>query len=467
MNSITKRWAKGNLLLTVIILLLAEGLFAFYTTRSYIDSTRRAMLSRLDNISGQLSVAEDVTPQARAAALRKMVNEFSESGKFELMLINRYGTVVAGNSTRAIEKEDMPDVGVAIDSHNGLGEYRGNNAQGEQIFAISTLVPYATTNIAVIRLVVSMSLINNAVTSNIFISFIVIIIIFIFSLLTGLFFVNSIVIPIANIEKTATEIAAGDFSVRIENSYNDEIGRLCDTINNMAINLSQAERLKNDFISSVSHELRTPLTSIKGWVETLERISSKNDIAIGKALNIIGNETDRLSQMVEELLDFSRIQNKGLSLNFERIDLVAELSDAVLMVSIRAQNEEISIDYDEPQCVAVVFADKNRLRQVFLNILDNAIKYSPPKNSVNVGLTVNDNEAIVTIKDSGCGITQTDLPHVKERFYKGINSKKGSGIGLAVAGEIIGAHSGKLTIDSVATKGTTVTIIVPVGAVKM
>ena len=130
--------------------------------------------------------------------------------------------------------------------------------------------------------------------------------------LTGFYFINSIVKPVQQISATAAKFAKGDFSLRIKNDSGDEIGDLCTAINHMADELSSADTMKNEFISSVSHELRTPLTAIKGWAETIN--NERDPVITGKGIRVITNETERLSRMVEELLDFSRMQSGHFTL---------------------------------------------------------------------------------------------------------------------------------------------------------
>ena len=228
----------------------------------------------------------------------------------------------------------------------------------------------------------------------------------------------------------------------------------------MALELQENEKMKNDFISSVSHELRTPLTAIKGWAETLMDDSVDRETT-KKGIGVIIKESDRLSGMVEELLDFSRLQSGRLKLSLTKIDLVAELSDAVLMFTERARQEGIALNYDEPMDILPIMGDSNRLRQVFVNILDNALKYSDAGDSVTVTVQHSENNAIITIRDTGIGIASEDLPKVKTRFYKANATRRGSGIGLAVADEIVSMHGGNLSLDSQEGEGTTVTISLP------
>lgn len=227
----------------------------------------------------------------------------------------------------------------------------------------------------------------------------------------------------------------------------------------MAEELGRSEQLKNEFISSVSHELRTPLTSIKGWMETLSRLPP-DDAHYQKGMEIITSETQRLYDMVEELLDFSRMQN-GVKLQCERLDLVAEVSDAALMIEARIAGQGLHLSYEEPELPLPVWADRNRLRQVFVNVLDNAVKYSPPDGTIFIDLLQDGESAFVEIRDQGRGITPEDLENVKQKFFKGKNSVRGSGIGLAVVDEIVRALDGEVNIASTVGVGTTVTIRLP------
>ena len=230
----------------------------------------------------------------------------------------------------------------------------------------------------------------------------------------------------------------------------------------MAEEIQASDKLKNDFISSVSHELRTPLTAIQGWAETMS--SAPSDLeTLKKGLGIIGNETSRLTSMVEELLVFSRIQSGRMILAMEKTDLVAELNEAVYMLRERATKESKHFVYEEPKKkMPAVLADKNRLRQVFINIIDNALKYTPEHGVIGIDVKKEDDMIKVIISDTGCGINEKDLPHIKEKFYKANNTVRGSGIGLAVADEIVTLHKGTLEIGSREDYGTIVTISIPV-----
>ena len=163
--------------------------------------------------------------------------------------------------------------------------------------------------------------------------------------------------------------------------------------------MSNSEQVKNDFISSVSHELRTPLTAIKGWAETLDDIDDQETIK--KGMRVISSESERLSSMVEELLDFSRIQNGRFNMLKANMDILAELGEAVLIYQEKARREGIEIIYNEPELLPFIHGDKNRLRQVFINIIDNAIKYSDAGGCVTIEAAKKGAYIEIIVSDTG------------------------------------------------------------------
>lgn len=458
-GSITKRWVKGNLLLIIVVLLIFEVAFVFYLRSSYYAGARTAIMSRINTLSGQLSATADDSDTERGLMLRRMAEDFSEKSKFEFMLLGRHGNIVATSSGVVPQYADeLGDFAKALASETGVGEYVGKGSMGEQIMAICWLVPNPAGGIVAVRLVTSLAFVDSQMSLMLLVSFGVVLLVVFFSVMSGTYFIRSIVLPLGKVEQTATRIAAGDFDARIESNADDEVGRLCETINNMAGELGKTEQLKNEFISSVSHELRTPLTSIKGWTETLAVMDDPKNENYRKGLAIIVSETDRLYNMVEELLDFSRLQNGGVKLQCELMDLVAEVGDAILMVEQRAKLEGIALTFNEPELPCPVWADRNRLRQIFINILDNALKYSSPGKTVKVTLTADKYLATVRVTDEGPGIRKQDLASVKQKFFKGQGSVRGSGIGLAVVEELVTMHGGSFDIESEWGKGTSAVV---------
>ena len=468
-SGITRRWLCGSLLMTVLLVLLVEGMFLYSCTRSYYNSVQQTMYRRFSSISGQLKMYTGDTAQkasaSRSVALRRMVEQFSDKDKYEFMLLDSYGSVIASSSgTDAEGILTSADFEQAQETGDGMGVAIYRTDSNEMVMAVCCLVPYAAEDVAAMRLVTSLTLVQNQLKNVFLISIVVVITILGFTVASGLYFVRSIVVPLGQVERTAASIARGELDVRlpVTDDARDEVDRLRGTINRMAEGLEETEKMKNEFISSVSHELRTPLTSIRGWVETLRTLDDPEDENYRKGLEIINNETARLYNMVEELLDFSRLQNGRLKMSCHPLDLVAELTDAVLFCEARIQREGLLLSYSEPEEMIPVYADPNRLRQVFINILDNAIKYSAPGGRITVKIWQGEYKAFIEIIDQGRGIPPEDLENVKTKFYKGSNSVRGSGIGLALVDSIMTALDGTLDLKSTLGRGTVVTLGLPI-----
>lgn len=396
------------------------------------------------------------------------IDSYSYKEKTTIWVIDSDGKVILSSSGFAIEKQDMPDYNQALAGTDGTGKFVGKIDSGEKVMAICSAIKNPDGDIAgAVRVMSSLEQIDNQIGSMVFLIFLAFVIIFAIIIFSNLFFIRSILIPIQEINETTKKISQGDYSVRIEKKYNDEIGDLCDSINSMAEEISTTDKMKNDFISTISHELRTPLTSIKGWGETLTFGADDSfDEVTRKGLEVIVKEAGRLEGFVEELLDFSRLQSGRMNLKLAKTDVFAELDETVFTFRERAMREGIEVKYSIPDVPAIANADANRLRQVFMNILDNALKYSrsPSKIFVKAQFTKLEGRDFISIAiaDQGCGISKEDLPHVKDKFYKANVSVRGSGIGLAVTNEIINLHQGTLEIDSEEGKGTLVTIYLPV-----
>lgn len=460
-SSITKRWVRGSLLFTLAVVLVAEGVFLFYTITGYYDNVEQVMRNHFSNINGQLT-STATTPEERKLRLFRAVEQFEAKSQFELMLVMANGTVATSSSgvTRAYA-ETPEDITEALKpGGTGSGRMVGTNEAGEKVMAMTVPTPYSSDAIVAMRLVTSLGLVDEAIYSIVMWSLILFAAIVLASVVSGLYFIRSIVYPLQKVEASASRIAEGDFDIRIDNDSKDEIGSLCVTINNMAQELGNTERMKNEFISSVSHELRTPLTSIKGWTDTVSQMDDCSDPNFRKGLNIIKGETERLYDMVEELLDFSRAQD-GLKLEPELLDLAAEVDEAVMLAGQRAASLGVALMYEAPELPVAVMADKNRVRQAMVNVLDNAIKYSFTGGQIDIEILQDEADAFVVVNDEGQGISAEDLENVKIKFYKGKGAVRGSGIGLAMVDEIMAAHGGDVDITSELGRGTQVTLRFP------
>ena len=457
-HSIATRWMVNTLLVVAILLIVANVCVYYFTRQYYYGSAESYVVSEANAAQMVLTRLYEDMAVNYSSEVREMIVNFDKKDRMELMSINKNGQVSLSSSGFSPDKTYyMPDYEAALESEDKTGVFLGFN-NGENILAVTKIIEKPSSNYQALRFVTSLSLIDAQLAGIMFACVMISVFVILVVVMTGLYFVKSICVPLVQISATAKKLATGDFSERIPVKTNDEIGQLSTSFNEMANELENSEQIKNDFISSVSHELRTPLTAIKGWAETLS--GGYEEETFTKGMKVINGETNRLEQMVEELLDFSRIQSGRFTMQMQTIDVIAELEDALLLYIDRAKKENITLSYNEPQFMCAVVGDKSRLRQVFINVIDNAFKYTEAGN-IDVLAEKNDSSVVISVADTGCGIAPEDLPKVKQKFYKANRTKRGSGIGLAVADEIIGMHGGMMEIESTLGVGTTVTIVLP------
>lgn len=284
------------------------------------------------------------------------------------------------------------------------------------------------------------------------------IIVVILSSFISLLIANSVSKPLKIISEGAEKMAEGNFNDKIPKFSDDEIGKLADTLNYMSEEILKNEKLKNEFIASVSHELRTPLTSIKGWSIVLKASEFDDEEEIKEGLDIIEQEVDRLTYLVEDLLDFSKLLSGNMTLNKENIDIAHLLKGICKQLTPRANNEGLNLIYEINEEIPMIVIDKNKMKQVFINIIDNAIKFTNSGGTIKISTIFSDGYLNVSIKDNGIGIAIEDLNKVREKFFKGKTSKSSNGIGLSVCDEIVNLHGGQLEIRSEINKGTEVIV---------
>ncbi|MBQ9673499.1 MAG: HAMP domain-containing histidine kinase [Ruminococcus sp.] len=466
-DSITKRWLLNILSVIVgIIVLVVLGLS--YVIRSYyVSAVEQAITVRCNELDNVFADANSETTTDFFSTAQAYIEDFPDKEQMEVQSVNSVGRVtVTSTGFLPEESEVMSDYQEALSADSGVAVLTGELSTGESIMS-GTKVIYSRdgTVLGAMRFVISMKDVNHAVIIYISVFGLIGVVIILGVYISGRFFIRSIVVPIKKMSETARKIAGGDFeTTQLTKRFDDEIGDLSDSINYMANELKQTEQLKNDFISRVSHELRTPLTAIKGWSETMLLAGDEIDrTTFRKGMNVILKESGRLTGLVEELLDISRIESGRMKLNLEKTDLIAELDEAVYMLKERSVKEKKHLMFDTPiECFPPVMGDRNRLRQVFLNIIDNALKYTAEGGNIIVQILNEESCITVHVSDTGCGIAPEDLPKVKEKFYKANQNVGGSGIGLAVADEIVQMHGGTLDIESGIGVGTTITIKIPV-----
>ena len=413
-----------SVILTIIILIVVS--LIFIVTYIFQNSVEQNLNTTSSELSLVFSGFQSDSSTSFTASARDYVENFDKKEEMEVLVINSSGRVVmTSTGFTPDDNEQIPDFNDALSNENGCAYWNGKLSSNESAMSLTRIITNENgTCVGAVRYIVSMEQVNTAI---VLVSAAVIacgLVIIALVILSGLMFIRSIVTPIRKLSEISSKIAHG--------------------------------------------ELRTPLTAIKGWAETMQ-LSERGKLdrkTFDRGMGVIISESSRLTSIVEELLDFSRIQSGRMKLIKEKLDILAEFDDAVYFLKERAVTEGKHLLYDEPEVVyPAVYGDKNRLKQVFLNVLDNALKYTPKGGVVAAQVIYSKDEPDIikiVITDTGCGISAEDLPKVKEKFYKANQTVGGSGIGLAVADEIMNLHNGSLDIESGEGVGTTVTLTFPV-----
>lgn len=459
MKSIKTRLMKNFLVLLLSTIIIVSAMFLIFISRYYYQNTEEILLSQinisvdfykryLSNVSLEENVYEDV-------------DIFWKQTDAQVQIYNLKGQLIMDSIGLEPKECNTPvDVKRALegDTAKWVGTVPDYNGK---VMAISAPLRNSSNEIVgVIRYISSLRNVDNFIL-NFFLVFLVIgLTVLAIGIILSYFLANSIVNPITELIKVSEQMAKGNLKVRNKIVTNDEIEKLADSLNIMAEEIENREILKNEFISSVSHELRTPLTSIKGWAITLNNdFTDRETLKMG--FDIIEKEADRLSNMVEELLDFSKFVSGKIKLKYEEINLKEFIEYLRLYMNPRAEREHKELILEGVTEDFIIVGDKDRLKQVFINILDNAFKFTHENEKITIEFIYADEGIYINIIDTGCGISKEELPRVKEKFYKGKNSKSQNGIGLSICDEIIALHEGTLEIYSELDKGTKVVIYLP------
>ncbi len=462
-RGLRKRWLINSIGPVIVILALVAIFGALGLTSVYYTSALSTLEAKATagadyiNTYGMTSYND----YYRSATL--YTASFENADKIELQFINRYGRIeTSSRGLMAGSRPSTPEIERAMLSGK-MESYNGTDPEtGEAIIAVSSPLEFNGVVVGVMRYVTATRQLDHQLMLTILAIVGVLLVLSALIFVSSLIFINNVVAPVAEVTAAAKRISGGSYGVQIPNHYSDEMGELVDNINDMSMKISQSEKMQTEFISSVSHELRTPLTAINGWGETLEDETDPANLRRG--IGIITKEARRLTNMVEELLEFSKMQDGRFTLQVEEMDLQAELEDAVYTYRQLFRQEGIELEYDDGGEVyeQSIIGDPERIKQVLCNLLDNASKHGGSGKRISVAMRRAEEDYVITIRDYGPGIPEAELPFIKQKFYKGSSKARGSGIGLAVCDEIVERHSGTLTIGNAEGGGTVVTITLPI-----
>lgn len=464
LRGLRQRWLFNTvlpiaLLLTLIAAVFSAGITSYYyvTMQRGLENRAQAMADSFNEYfmdNGYRSYYQKATQSAEG---------FEEKTRIELQFLNSSGRIeVSTSGLTAGSSPGTEDINGARE--NRMTPFQGEDPEtGEKIMAVSCPLVSDGRVVGVLRMVTSLRDVNFQIMLTVSMVVLVALLTLVLVIVSNLIFINNVVEPVAVVSEAAKRISAGSYGFRIEKKYPDELGELVENINDMSLKIGQNEKMKSEFISSVSHELRTPLTAINGWGETILEDPAGDPEQLRRGIRIILNESRRLSTMVEELLDFSKMEDGRFTLSIEEMDLQAELEDAIFTYRELFRQEGIELGYEAgDDLLPPISGDPERLTQVFCNVLDNAAKHGGAGGRIQVSIFQEGGCQVVRVRDYGPGIPEAELPYVKQKFYKGTSKARGSGIGLAVCDEIVKLHGGDFIIGNAEGGGAEVMIRLPI-----
>lgn len=464
LRGLRQRWIVNTVMPVLVLLILLMTLFSAGVSSYYyrsmqngLEKQAQALASAFDDYFMDNGFAE----YSRKA--EQTANSYEDKDRIELQFISSTGRIqVSTSGLTAGTAPGTSDIDQAI-AENEMKAFQGKDPEtGEKILSVSHPLTFNGRVVGVMRFVTSLRVADRQIMLANLVILAVAILCMALVIISNLLFINNVAEPVAVVTDAAKRISAGSYGIQIENKYTDEMGELVDNINDMSLKIGQNEKMKSEFISSVSHELRTPLTAINGWGETILADPTGDPEQMRRGIRIILNESRRLSTMVEELLEFSKMEDGRFTLRIEEVDLQAEFKDAVFTYRQLFRQEGIDLEYESgDELLPPIPGDPERLKQVFCNVLDNAAKHGGSGKRITASVCQEGEYEVVRVRDYGPGIPEAELPFIKQKFYKGSSKARGSGIGLAVCDEIINLHNGTFTIGNADGGGAIVTIRLP------
>jgi signal transduction histidine kinase len=485
-HKITKKLVIYFSVLLVLFTLITGGLFVYFFASRSMDNSIANLEVQADKIAETLTLnrqSGNGHGQGKHSSNNHEESEISDeeyaddislleaSIQGNIWVIDKNSSSVhVGHGGHSINYNDLPTEaeGLIEDAFSGETQSSQSFSSIMDTPTVSVVAPVFNNNgrvVAVVLLHTELSSIESGIKDGIFILGISLLISLLFVLILSIVLARKFVTPLKKMEKVTQTLSEGDYSVRTDVHQKDEIGSLALHIDVLAEKLdesekymSQVEQSRKDFMTKIAHELRTPVTVIRGSLEAL-----KDGVIIDKDktqdyYKQMLSDSIHLERMINDLLELSRLQNPDYAIKKEKVNVVDILSDAVRSLRPLTSSKNITIEYLKKESIYELDADYARLRQMFIIVLDNAIKFSPEYSQISVDVKNTDNEFSITISDQGCGIEESSLKNIFNKFYSSDSKSNsdGSGLGLAIAKEIAERHNIELVVDSKVSIGTTV-----------
>ena len=460
-RGLRQRWIVNTVAPIAVLLVLLVTVAGFGVANYYYSSMRNGLELKAQEAGGTINSYFMNSYAEYERFTVSFISGFEEKEDIELQIISSSGKIRTSTSgLTAGMSPGTPDIQRVMTTGKSA-VYHGEDYQtGQEILAVSYPLIFSGRVVGALRYVTALEQMNRQILVSVAVIALLAVLTLLLVIGSNLIFINNVVEPVAVVSDTVQRISAGSYGVQIDAQYRDELGELVRSINDMSLKLSHSEKVKSEFISSVSHELRTPLTAINGWVETM--LEDRDPEQLRRGLGIVLKESRRLTTMVEELLEFSKMEDGRFTLQVEEVDVQAEFEDTIFTYRELFAQEGIVLEYDPADdLLPTLDGDPERLRQVFCNVLDNAAKHGGSGKRITASIRQEDDAEVIRVRDYGPGVPVEELPYIKKKFYKGSSKARGSGIGLAVCDEIIRLHGGEFTIGNAEGGGCEVTIRLP------
>ncbi|MBR3016338.1 MAG: HAMP domain-containing histidine kinase [Clostridia bacterium] len=458
--------------LSVILVCVAvlSGLTYTYQKNSVIDSRMDALKTQARDIgylASRLSMNSLTKDDSETSAVEEYINWksrriYDDYGAYT-MVVDRTGKYFI----YYLQDHLREDTQKAVPSADELAEYMDLAMQGQEVVKLTqssagpfftVMVPWVQNNsLSTIRTVMGYVLIQTAAQTvhavyqdMIWQTALAAVGVFLFAAVVVFFVAQQITNPISAMAKAAGQMARGNFDAKAPEEGGKEIAELGRSFNQMAVQLSSLEQSRRDFVANVSHELRSPVTSIKGFAQGMLDGTIPSEMH-EQYLQVVVDETQRLAKLINNLLNLSRMENQETSLAYSHFDL-NETARRVLisrMTQIDEKSLDIDVQFENESCY--VHADADQIEQVIINLLDNAIKYTPDHGTVTLITKQEGDHVILRVKDNGVGVPAADAPFIFDRFYKVDKAHtvgKGTGLGLAICKRIMERHNQQIRLVS-------------------
>jgi len=467
----TIRWRLiiSSLLAICLPLIILGGVMADLLWGFYVQQLQRELKGKALIVADAAGpVLSPKTPDD-PNTLSRMVTKWQEYSYVRVTVANARGIIVAsitpGEIGQQTTENRKPGLLAALGGRENSTTWKNPEYGNQDTMYVNVPVVYDGERVGAVRVAYTLTQIQNNIariqgTLATGLAVYVIVIILLTVRLAA-----SIVQPVEELNRGAERLAAGDLEHRVRVQGTDELVNLANTTNQMAARLQQLEGLRRQYVSNVSHELRTPLAAIRGMAETMMQYSATDPSLPERYLPRIIAQTERLARLASQLLDLAQIESGNLVTSFARVSVPAVVEEARQAAAEGAREKGVLLEVTLPPTLPDVRGDRDRLVQVFLNLMDNAVRHTPTGGRVTVSADTEGDRLVATVEDTGEGIPEEHLEHIFERFYRVEQARTrrsgGTGLGLSIVWQIMQAHGGSIDVTSAPGEGTCFTLTLP------